>query len=139
MNRDALKASLLLHEGKKATGYLDSLGVGTIGVGHSLKRPISDTAINQILSDDMEDAVSELDRAFTGWRNHSEARQTVLAELIFNLGAPRLSTFFKFWGAMRIKDYPEAAAQLLDSEWAKQVKPERSENLAKRLREDLLA
>lgn len=137
MNREALKASLTAHEGKRPLAYLDSVGVNTIGVGHSLQRPISDKAIEQILSDDMDLAVSELDRAFGGWRNHSDPRQTVLVELIFNLGAPKLSMFFKFWAAMRIKDYSEAATQLLDSEWAKQVHG-RAETLARRLREDSL-
>ncbi len=137
MNIQALKASLTLHEGKSFLPYPDTEGVETIGVGHNLQRPISEAAVQQILSDDINTAVAELDRAFKGWRNHSEARQTVLVELMFAMGAPSLSKFVKFWAAMDRKDYTAAAAQLIDSKWATQV-GDREIGLARRLEEDTL-
>ena len=121
MNRDTLKVNLTAAEGKGPTLYTDSEGVPTFGVGHNANRPITEKAIQQILDDDIDTAVSELDRAFAGWRDHSEARQTALVELSFNLGAVRLAGFIQFWTAMRAKDYQGAHDALLDSKWAGQV------------------
>ncbi len=138
MNREALKASLIAHEGIRFTPYVDQTGHSTIGCGHNQSVPISQSVVDLMLANDIDIAVSELDRAFTGWRNHSEARQTVLAELLFNVGAPTLSKFTRFWFAMQQKDYDTASQELISSKWAKQV-GQRAETLAKRLREGLLA
>lgn len=111
---------------------MDSEGVPTIGVGHNLNVPLSPAAIALILEDDVRTAIHELDRAFPGWRDHSDARQDVLVELQFNLGANRLAGFKKFWEAMRLKHYEAAASELLASKWAAQVKG-RADTLADRL------
>ena len=129
MNFTKVKQSLKLHEGKRNLPYQDSLGVWTVGYGHNMEVPLSDRAIEQILEDDLHSAVSELDRAFPSWKQHSENRQDVLVEMIFNLGAPRLSSFKNMWKALDDKDYPQASAEMLDSKWASQV-GQRAETLA---------
>ncbi|HAC30702.1 MAG TPA: lysozyme, partial [Marinobacter hydrocarbonoclasticus] len=48
-------------------------------------------------------------------------RQTVLANMAFNLGFRGLMGFKKMWKAIARKDYTEAARQMLDSRWAHQV------------------
>lgn len=121
MNYPALRKSLELHEGRRGTMYTCTAGIPTIGVGHSLQRPISDAAIDQILSDDINTCIAELDRVFPGWRNHDDARQNVLLEMMFNLGAPRLRDFKRMWAALQIKDYDAAAKEMLNSGWAVQV------------------
>jgi len=130
MNMPELVKSLRLHEGDRNLPYEDEGGILTIGVGHNLERPISKAAISQILQDDIAEAVSELNRAFKGWDSHDSARQNVLVELMFNLGANRLKGFVNFWAAMGRKDYDAAALELLDSRWAKQVKEGRANRLA---------
>jgi lysozyme len=133
MNLAELRESLIKHEGWRNTVYTCTAGKPTIGVGHCLERPISVLAINQILSDDINDCIAEMDRAFNGWRNHDDARQNVLLELLFNLGAPRLAEFKRMWAALQAKDYAQAASELLDSKWAKQV-GNRAVTLAERMR-----
>lgn len=122
MNIENIVASLIKHEGVKPLPYLDSEGILTIGVGHNLKVPLTKAAMNQILSDDIATAISELDKNFPGWRDHSSARQDVLVELMFNLGTSRLKGFKRMWAALAKRDYLEASAQMLDSKWATQVK-----------------
>jgi len=134
MNLEALKASLTLHEGDRAVPYQDSLGVWTVGIGHNMSVPLSDAVRQQILSDDIQTAVSELNRAFPAWTMHNEARQTVLAELMFNLGAPRLAKFIKFWSAMAKTDYETAAKEMMLSTWAVQT-GQRAVTLSSRMRE----
>ncbi len=138
MNRDALKASLIAHEGEKPLLYKDTENHTTGAIGHNFDQPMPKKLMELILDFDVGIAVEELDRAFSGWRNHSEARQTVLGELCFAMGAPVLAQFTRFWFAMQQKDYTTASQELLSSKWATQV-GQRAETLAKRLREDLLS
>ena len=138
MNLDSLKKSLKAHEGVKASLYKDTEGHITGGCGHNFDQPLPDKLIELILDFDVQVAIEELDRAFPSWRTHSSARQNVLIELMFNLGAPRLGQFIRFWYALEQRNYPVAAQELLQSKWATQVKG-RAETLAKRLLEDLEA
>lgn len=121
MNEQALRKSLELHEGRRNRLYTCTAGKPTVGVGHNLERPISNAAINQILSDDINESIAELDRVFPGWRNHDDARQNVLLEMMFNLGAPRLRDFKRMWAALQSKNYDEAAKEMMHSGWAVQV------------------
>jgi len=122
MNRQRLTVSLKKHEGTKAVPYLDSEGNWTVGVGHLMSEPFPDAVIDLLLQNDIDKAVRELDRAFFGWTAHNEARQEVLIELVFNMGAPRLAKFIKFWDALGRRDYQSAATEMLNSKWAEQVK-----------------
>lgn len=135
MNLETLKKSLKAHEGVKASLYKDTEGHITGGVGHNFDNPLPEKLIDLILDFDVTVAIEELDRAFPSWRIHSTARQNVLIELMFNLGAPRLGQFTRFWFALSHKDYVTAAKELLQSKWATQVKG-RANTLADRLMDD---
>lgn len=137
MNPEALRKSLKQHEGVKNRPYRDSEGLLTVGVGHLLDATMPDKLIDLMLDFDIGLAIEELDRAFPIWRTLTTPRQNVLIELMFNLGAPRLAKFIKFWAAIGRNDYAQASQELLQSKWADQVKG-RAVTLAKRLREDLL-
>lgn len=134
MNLEKLKQSLKAHEGVKPFPYQDHLGNWTVGVGRNLDanglRPVE---IEYLLANDIETAIAELDRAFQGWRLHSDAVQDVLVELSFAMGAPRLAGFKKMWAALQVRNYQEAAKELLDSKWAREVKG-RAKTLAEKLK-----
>jgi len=133
VNLEALRSSLIDHEGWRNTMYRDHLGNWTVGVGHLMDRPLSDAAIDQILRDDIDTCIAEMDRQFDGWRDHDDVRQNVLIELCFNLGAPRLAKFRKMWAALALRRYSEAADEMLNSRWCVQV-GRRAETLAERMR-----
>lgn len=115
--------------------YKDIEGVLTVGYGHNLEQTITPEEAEVMLISDIEKAIRELDRAFNGWRTHSETRKNVLIEMMFNMGAPRLAGFLKFWSAMRASDYKAAAREMLESRWAKQV-GQRAVTLAARMETD---
>ena len=48
-------------------------------------------------------------------------RYSVLLDMAFNLGTPRLLGFKKMLTALQDKDYEKAAVEMLDSRWARQV------------------
>jgi lysozyme len=130
-----LLASIKQHEGCSLDPYPDSMGLLTVGYGHLLERRITQEEAEVMLIADIAKAIGELNRAFPGWKDHSETRQNVLIELCFNLGAPRLAGFLKFWAAMRDKNYKRAAAEMINSRWAKQV-GQRAITLAARMETD---
>lgn len=127
-----LLASLKAHEGLRLKPYKDTEGVLTVGYGHNLEEEITQADAEVWLIQDLNKAIRELDRAFAGWRAHSEVRQNVLIEMQFNMGAVRLAGFLKFWGALRSNDYAKAAQEMLNSKWASQV-GQRARTLAARM------
>jgi lysozyme len=48
-------------------------------------------------------------------------RQTVIANMVFNLGFNGLMQFKRMWKHLGTHDYPAAAKEMLDSKWARQV------------------
>jgi lysozyme len=132
MNKDKLMEELIKDEGYKYEIYLDHLGYPTFGVGHlvletdeengqSVGTPVSEERIKECLSHDIDVVCSELDMKDPWWRNLSDNKQRVMANMCFNLGHPRLSKFKKFLGAMQISDWETAAVEMMDSKWAGQV------------------
>tara|TARA_Y100000114_G_C11722362_1_gene309159 strand:- start:825 stop:1247 length:423 start_codon:yes stop_codon:yes gene_type:complete len=134
MNRDRLIDQLRLHEGVEKTVYDDSEGIPTIGVGRNLRdRGLSDDEIDYLLSNDIDIVVRELDNVMPWWKDLDEVRQRVLCDLVFNLGMPRFSGFKKSISYMKQQMWDQAANELLDSKWARQV-GKRAERLSEMMR-----
>ena len=121
MNIDKLTESLRKHEGLSLLPYEDTEGFLTIGFGTNLDAGISLKQAYALLEIKIAECEKELDRAFPRWRDHNEARQNVLMEMQYNLGAPRLKKFVKMWAALDGGDYSLAALELLRSRWHEQV------------------
>jgi len=136
VNRDALIAQLIQHEGQRSKAYQDSRGIWTIGVGHNLEaNPISDMAIHQVLSDDITEIEGRLDLNLPWWRSLSEVRQRVLADMCFNLGIGKLLGFNNTLAAIANGRYSDAAALMLQSTWAAQV-GKRAKRLSRMMESD---
>ena len=111
-----------IHEGVRQFPYVDTVGKLTIGVGHNLTdNGLSFPIIDALLREDLERVHTDLDAFYPEWCELSENRRMVLVNMGFNLGIPRLQTFKKFWSAIKDGNYQLAAAEMLDSRWAKQV------------------
>ena len=122
MDRNRLIDQLRIHEGVEKTVYNDSEGIPTIGVGRNLRdRGLSDDEIDYLLSNDIDIVVDELDKGMPWWKDLDEVRQRVLCDLVFNLGMPRFSGFKKSISYMKQQMWDQAADELLDSKWARQV------------------
>lgn len=122
MNEQRLAADLTVDEGRRARIYLCTAGKWTGGVGRNLTdRPFSNDEIDLMLKNDIRGVELDLDRAVPWWRQMSEARQNVLANMCFNLGVDRLRGFVNTLALMKAGRYDAAAAEMLNSKWAKQV------------------
>jgi lysozyme len=122
-------------EGVRSTAYQDTGGIWTVGVGHNLRMPLTTDAINQILADDIQAAETGC-LALPIWKDLSEARKGVLLNMCFNLGFAGLMQFRLMYAALEARDYARAAAEMLDSRWARQVGA-RADRLAKQMAEDV--
>lgn len=125
-------------EGRKSTIYFDTVGKQTVGVGHNVDAsplpsdwtlPLTDAQIDKLLDDDITEVFEDLDRACAWWRDMTEPRQRVLANMCFNLGLFKLLQFKNTLAAMQQGRYTAAAVGMIASKWAEQVGA-RAERLA---------
>lgn len=143
MDKVALIKELRRDEGVEYKLYYDTVGIPTTGVGHNLKAkplpkgwkfPLTDAQVDELLSSDIDNVLKELDKYVPWWRDVSEKRQRVLANMCFNLGGAGLASFKNTLGMIKSGKYNEAAAGMLQSKWAKQVK-DRAVRLAQMVKE----
>jgi len=132
--REILRRLLIRHEGLRLKPYLDPMGKLTIGVGRNL----TDVGISYgeamlMLDNDMDRALRVLLSIFTETEVASMPRAVRLAllDMAFNLGY-RLRSFVRMIEAVREGQWNRAAAEALDSRWARQV-GHRAEEIARML------
>tara|TARA_R110000782_G_scaffold232377_1_gene318614 strand:+ start:904 stop:1320 length:417 start_codon:yes stop_codon:yes gene_type:complete len=113
------------HEGVETHAYKCTANKTTIGVGRNIDRKggigLSNDEIDYLLSNDVKRVNDELTVAFSWYGVLDAVRKDAIMDMCFNMGLPRLMKFKKSLAAMYIGDYELAAAEFLDSRWAKQV------------------
>lgn len=120
-------------EGEIRFPYKDTVGKVTIGVGRNLTDDgLSRSEIQLLLTNDVSEIESYLSASLLWYKDLDEARQGVLLNMGFNLGAHGLLGFHNMLTLMEKKDWKGASAAMLDSKWATQVGP-RAARLADQL------
>lgn len=134
---------LKIDEGLRLKAYQDTVGVWTIGYGHTLKaRPglvwTREQAEDQLKQDVLEHNAKLA--AALPWVNQLDpVRRRVLQNMAFNLGigtpggSKGLLGFRNTLEFVRTGQYDKAADGMLTSKWARQVK-DRADRLAKQMR-----
>jgi len=122
-NKERLIDQLIRHEGMELKVYKDSLGIETIGIGRNLvDRGVTEEEARYLCNNDIEIVERELVQSFPIVSSLNDTRIRVLLDMAFNVGLPRLRGFKRMWAALDNQDYVEAAKEMLDSKWARQVK-----------------
>jgi lysozyme len=133
IDKQKLRDQLSLHEDRRKFVYDDATGKGideacfvrgkpTVGVGRNLAdRGLSDDEIDYLLDNDINDCIAEAQK-FRWFEALNPVRQAAVVELVFNLGLTRLSGFKKFLNFMNEHRYAQAAGELKNSLWYRQVK-----------------
>lgn len=154
-----LREMLKRHEGYSSMPYKCPAGKRTIGWGHNIDaRPLPKDiegylAANsyilpehaeRLLSDDIRMATQDCQRIFLGFDTFSDRRKEALIDMIFNMGAAGVGKFKKMIKAIGNGDWNEAAHQVNDSEYWRELggdpagtddgKLERPEAIAQMLR-----
>lgn len=128
-----LIAALKVDEGLRREAYQDTVGVWTIGYGHTgpeVKRGLVWTReqAEAALIADVEDHNRRIHDALPWMKNLDPVRRRVLENMAFNLGVGSSATgkgllgFKNTLEFVRTGQYQKAADGMLASKWAKQVK-----------------
>lgn len=144
MNKDQLREELADDEGCKAEIYLDHLGLPTFGIGHlvveqdpehgqAVGTPVSDERVRQVFALDIASTLDECQVLYPNFDDLPEDCQLIIANMMFNMGRPRLSKFKGMKAGVDARDWNRAADEMVDSRWHDQV-PNRAKRLVKRMR-----
>lgn len=116
-----LRRMLVRHEGLRLKPYADSVGKLTIGVGRNLTDVgLSKEECDYLLDNDIDRAIASL-MGFSWFSYMDEVRQAALTDLMFNVGLGKFLGFKKLIAAIEREAWADAARELLDSAYAKQV------------------
>lgn len=122
MLRGLVTEQLQRHEGLRLFPYYCPAGKITIGYGRNLEdNGITPHEADYLLAHDVENAINDACHLFVNFALLTPNRQAVLVNMAFNLGRKRLSKFVRLRHYMQQGDYNNAAKEILDSLWAKQV------------------
>lgn len=122
MNKTRLIEDLKRHEGLRLKPYKCTAGKLTIGIGRNIEDiGITEAEAEQMLLNDIARVEEDLDRNLMYWREFPEPVQRALVNFVFNVGITRALRFKRMIKALQNLDYENAADELLDSLYAKQV------------------
>ena len=143
-NRDNLFEQLKIDEGVVYEVYEDHLGYATFGVGHLILESdpeygqevgtaISEDRVREAFEADLEMCISECEVLYgEAWEGFPGEVKEILANMLFNLGRPRLTKFKNFNKQILAHEWAAAAPEGRDSLWYRQV-GNRAERLMERL------
>ena len=143
MDIEKLREELKADEGVKYEVYLDHLGLPTCGIGHLIKdsdpeyelevgTEIGEERVNDLFEQDIEVTIDECRKLYYDFDKLPEEAQHIIANMMFNMGRPRLSRFHKMKRAVENREWKEASNEMKDSKWYKQV-TNRAERLCERM------
>ena len=144
MNKDQLREELAEDEGCKFEIYLDHLGLPTFGVGHlvveddpahgqAVGTPVDEERVRQVFSLDIASTLDECKVLYPDFDDLPEECQLIIANMMFNMGRPRLSKFKGMKAGVDARDWNRAADEMVDSRWYDQV-TNRAKRLVARMR-----
>ena len=114
-------------EGFKGNEYKDHLGYPTIGYGTKL--PLSEEEAGILLQHRLRQMIKELSTHKPIIEKLPEKAVSILFNMAYQLGVPRLLKFRKMWLALEEGDFKQASEEMKDSLWNQQT-PNRSNYLA---------
>ena len=144
MNLDKLREEISIDEGVKHEIYLDHLGLPTFGIGHLITKsdeeygedvgtPISDDRVKECFASDVKQVIADCHTLYNDFDDLPEEAQLIIANMMFNMGRPRLSKFKGMKRGVDAKDWNQAADEMVDSRWYRQV-TNRADRLVERMR-----
>ena len=145
MNVEQLREQLKIDEGCVYEIYNDHLGYPTFGIGHLVRESdpengspigtkVSEDRVANAFDDDIGIVLSDCNKLYPDFEDLPEEAQQIIANMMFNLGRPRLSKFVGMKRGVDEKDWNSAADEMVDSRWYRQVGA-RAERLVNRMRE----
>ena len=144
MDIEKLREEIKYDEGSVNEIYLDHLGLATFGIGHLVTEwdeeygwevgtPVSEDRCNEVFDSDIQVVLSDCEHLYPDVDELPEEVQRIIANMMFNMGRPRLSKFKGMKAGVDARDWQKAANEMVDSRWYRQV-TNRAERLVERMR-----
>ena len=144
MNLDQLRMELEYDEGCKYEIYLDHLGLPTFGIGHLVTEDdpehgqevgtaVTEERVIEVFEKDVQVTIDECKKLYDDWFDLPDEVQLIIANMMFNMGRPRLSQFKGMKAGVDERDWNRAADEMVDSKWYRQV-TNRADRLVTRMR-----
>jgi len=144
MNIEKLREEIAADEGEVHEIYLDHLGLATFGIGHLVRdddpesglpvgTPVDNDRVVEAFESDIETVLSDCNKLYPDFNDLPEEAQRVIANMMFNMGRPRLSKFKGMKSGVDARDWNRAADEMVDSRWYRQV-TNRADRLVERIR-----
>lgn len=110
-----------LHNGNHEL-YKCPAGYWTVGHGYNIQaNGLPDDMAKELLRRNLDQAQELVKLKVRNWDTLAFARRAVLIDMCFNMGIATLSKFKKFFAAIEAENFEQAAAEMEDSKWFKQV------------------
>lgn len=144
MNIEQLREEIAVDEGVKYEIYLDHLGLPTFGIGHLVRdddpesgqpvgTAVSEDRVNECFDKDVEIVIDDCRQLYEDFDDLPGEAQLIIANMMFNMGRPRLSKFKGMKRGVDARDWNAAADEMVDSRWYRQV-TNRANRLVERMR-----
>ena len=144
MNIDQLREELEVDEGCVYQIYNDHLGYPTFGIGHlvnghdkehgwSVGTDVEEDRVEEVFEQDVQIVLSDCEILYPDFYDLPEEAQLIIANMMFNMGRPRLSKFKGMKRGVDSRDWNAAADEMVDSAWYRQV-TNRADRLVERIR-----
>ena len=144
MDIEKLREEIKYDEGSVNEIYLDHLGLATFGIGHLVTEwdeeygwevgtPVSEDRCNEVFDSDIQIVLADCEQLYPDFNELPEEVQRIIANMMFNMGRPRLSKFKGMKAGVDARDWNKAADEMVDSRWYRQV-TNRAERLVERMR-----
>jgi lysozyme len=144
MDLEKLREEIAADEGEVHEIYLDHLGLATFGIGHLVRdddpesglpvgTPVDNDRVVEAFESDIETVLSDCNKLYSDFDDLPEEAQRVIANMMFNMGRPRLSKFKGMKSGVDARDWNRAADEMVDSRWYRQV-TKRADRLVTRVR-----
>lgn len=144
MDIDKLREEIAYDEGSVNKIYLDHLGLPTFGIGHlvidtdpehgqPVGTPVSEDRCNSAFDEDVKTVLNDCTILYDDFDDLPEEAQRIIANMMFNMGRPRLSKFKGMKRGVDARDWNAAADEMVDSNWYRQV-TKRADRLVARMR-----
>ena len=144
MNIDQLREELERDEGCVYQIYNDHLGYPTFGIGHlvtghdkehgwSVGTDVDEDRVREVFEQDVQTVLSDCEILYPDFYDLPEEVQLIVANMMFNMGRPRLSKFKGMKRGVDSRNWEQAADEMVDSQWYRQVE-RRADRLVVRMR-----
>ena len=144
MDIEKLREQLEIDEGVVHEIYLDHLGYPTCGIGHlvtdedpeygaDVGTKVDEARCIEAFKQDVESLIKDCLILYPDFDDLPEEVQQIVANMMFNMGRPRLSKFKGMKRGVDAKDWNAAADEMVDSAWYRQV-TNRANRLVERMR-----